>query len=312
MPASYVGTLGGEKDEKFLQLGMPDDVDVSIELQDWLFALEGVQEMAESWWFEKELLDREQRCWHMTFRSLQVKAKVSPKDLPNRKGISNGIRRYPVELVKVCVEGLETFKPQAQRSPSPANGFKESFEILGGINLEVHMLISEDNVENETVNWVVENMKFSVKQPIEAIVTKDELQHLAFLCKSEVNSMGRMAAGVLQLLKLENSLGKDAIYKLSNLGIEGFDKIFSSDKLNRGNSAGSIGQSPLSKVIIEDQRSTIALLEEAVLDSQAKCATLVTELSNAESSEENLTAIKELRQKLDTMQILVAQLQGQM
>lgn len=64
------------------------------------------------------------------------------------------------------MEGLETFKPQAQRSPSPANGFKESFEILGGINLEVHMLISEDNVENETVNWVVENMKFSVKQPV--------------------------------------------------------------------------------------------------------------------------------------------------
>ncbi|MBA0580266.1 hypothetical protein Gorai_022494, partial [Gossypium raimondii] len=93
------GTLGGEKDDKFLQLGMPDDVDVSIELQDWLFALEGVQEMAESWWFEKEVLDREQRCWHMTFRSLQVKAKGSPKDLPDGKGISNGIRRYPVELV---------------------------------------------------------------------------------------------------------------------------------------------------------------------------------------------------------------------
>ncbi|KAG4161538.1 hypothetical protein ERO13_D01G060900v2 [Gossypium hirsutum] len=306
------GTLGGEKDDKFLQLGMPDDVDVSIELQDWLFALEGVQEMAESWWFEKEVLDREQRCWHMTFRSLQVKAKGSPKDFPDGKGISNGIRRYPVELVTVCVEGLETFKPQAQRSLSPANGFKESFEILGGINLEVHMLISEDNVENETVNWVVENMKFSVKQPIEAIVTKEELQHLAFLCKSEVDSMGRIAAGVLRLLKLENLLGKDAIDKLSNLGIERFDKIFSSDKLNRGNSAGSIGQSPLSKVINEEQRSTIALLEEAVLDSQAKCATLVTELSNAESSEENLTDIKELRQKLDRMQILVAQLQGQM
>lgn len=95
--------MGGVKDDRFLQLGMPDDVDVSIELQDWLFALEGVQEMAESWWFEKEVLDREQRCWHMTFRSLQVKAKGSPKDLPNGKGISNGIRRYPVELVTVRI-----------------------------------------------------------------------------------------------------------------------------------------------------------------------------------------------------------------
>ncbi|KAK8706084.1 hypothetical protein V6N13_049661 [Hibiscus sabdariffa] len=312
------GTLGGVKDDTFSHLGMPDDVDVSIELQNWLFALEGVQQMAERCWFEKEeVLDREQRCWHMTFRSLQIKTKGSPKDVPNRKGISNGMRRYPVELVTVSVEGLEAFKPQARKSilqnASSANGFNESFEILGGINLEVHLLICEDNVENEMIDWVVENLKFSVKQPIEAVVTKDELQHLTFLCKSEVDSMCRIAAGVLRLLKLEKSLGKDVIDKLSNLGIEGFDKIFSSDKLHRGSSAGSIGQSPLSKTINEDQHSTVALLEEAVLESQAKCAALVTELSNSESSEENrLSNVKELRQKLDSMQSLVAQLQGQM
>ncbi|KAE8703192.1 hypothetical protein F3Y22_tig00110472pilonHSYRG00006 [Hibiscus syriacus] len=330
-PSAYVdnglvdgGTLGGVKDDIFLHLGMPDDVDVSIELRDWLFALEGVQETAKRWWFEKEeALGREQRCWHMTFRSLQVKAKGSPKDVPNGKGISNGIRRYPVELVMVGVEGLETFKPQAQetfkpqaqksvlQSPSSANGFDENFEILGGINLEVHMLVSKDNVESEMVDWVVESMKFSVKRPIEAVVTKDELQHLAFLCKCEVDSMGRLAAGVLRLLKLENSLGKNAVDKLSNLGIEGFDKIFASEKLNRGSSAGSIGQSP--KVINEDQRSTMALLEETVLESQAKCAALVTELSNSESSVENhVTSVKELRWKLDSMQSLLAQLRGQM
>ncbi|XVF04000.1 hypothetical protein REPUB_Repub05bG0042600 [Reevesia pubescens] len=306
------GTLGGMKDDSFLHLGMPDDVDVSIELQDWLFALEGVQEMAERWWFEKEeVLGREQRCWHTTFRSLQVKAKSSPKDLPNGKGISNGIHRYPVELVTVSVEGLQTLKPRAPKG-SPANGFKDSFETLGGINIEARMVISEDNVENEMVNWVVENLKFSVKQPIEAIVTKDELQHLAFLCKSEVDSMGRIAAGVLRLLKLEKSLGREAIDKLSNLGTNSFDKIFSSDKLGRGSSVGNNGLSPLTKEINEDQCSTMALLEEAVFESQAKCAALVSELSNSESSEENLTSIKELRQKLDSMQSLVVQLRGQM
>ncbi|XVF34088.1 hypothetical protein REPUB_Repub18cG0027000 [Reevesia pubescens] len=309
------GTLGGVKDDIFLHLGMPDDVDVSIELQDWLFALEGVQEMAESWWFEKEVLGREQRCWHTTFRSLQVKAKSSPKDVPNRKGISNGMPGYPVELVTVSVEGLQTLKPLAQKGilqdVSPANGLQDSFETLGGINLEVRMVISEDNIENEMVNWVVENLKFSVKQPIEAIVTKDELQHLAFLCKSEVDSMGRIAAGVLRLLKLEKSLGKDAIDKLSNLGTEGLDKIFSSDKLGRAGSAGSIGLSPLSKETNEEQRSTVALLEEAVSDSRAKCAALVAELSNSESSEEHLTSIKELRQKLDSMQSLLVQLRDQ-
>lgn len=95
--------MGGVKDDIFLHLGMPDDVDVSIELQDWLFALEGVQEMAERWWFDKEVLGREQRCWHTTFQSLQVKAKSSPKDVPNGKGISHVMQRYPVELVTVRI-----------------------------------------------------------------------------------------------------------------------------------------------------------------------------------------------------------------
>lgn len=54
-------------------------------------------------------------------------------------------------------------------------------------------------------------------------MTKDELQHLAFLCKSEVDSMGRLAAGVLRVLKLEGSIGEAAINQLSNLGILFFD-----------------------------------------------------------------------------------------
>jgi hypothetical protein len=54
---------------------------------------------------------------------------------------------------------------------------------------------------------------------IEAIVTKDELQHIAFLCKSEVDSMGRITAGILRLLKLEGSIGQAAIDQLSNLGM---------------------------------------------------------------------------------------------
>ena len=68
------------------------------------------------------------------------------------------------------MEGLQTLKPQAQMSilqnVSPTNGCEESFEILGGINLEVRMVISAGNVDNEIVNWVVENLKFSVKQPV--------------------------------------------------------------------------------------------------------------------------------------------------
>lgn len=38
------------------------------------------------------------------------------------------------------------------------------------------------------------------------------------LCKSEVDSMGRIAAGVLRIFKLEGSVGSAAINQLSNLG----------------------------------------------------------------------------------------------
>ncbi|KAB2006265.1 hypothetical protein ES319_D11G332300v1 [Gossypium barbadense] len=82
--------------------------------------------------------------------------------------------------------------------------------------------------------------------------------------------------------------------KFSNLGIEGFEKIFSSDKLSQGSKLQSI--------------TTLALLAEAVSDSQAKCAALITESSNSESSQVNLTTIKELKQKLDNMHSLLLQL----
>lgn len=85
-----------------LQLGKPDDVDLTIELKDWLFALEGPQEMAERWWFHNhEGVGREERCWHTTFQSLRVKAKSSPKHELNGKGRSQEMQKYPVELVTV-------------------------------------------------------------------------------------------------------------------------------------------------------------------------------------------------------------------
>lgn len=85
-----------------MQLGKPDDVDVTIELKDWLFALEGEQEIAESWWFDNhEDVDREKRCWHTTFQSLQVKTKGSPKHKLNGKGRPEERQKFPLELVTV-------------------------------------------------------------------------------------------------------------------------------------------------------------------------------------------------------------------
>lgn len=56
----------------------------------------------------------------------------------------------------------------------------------------------------------------------EAVVTKDEFQSLTFLCKSEIESMGRITAGVLRLLKLEGSVGQSVMDQLGNLGMSMF------------------------------------------------------------------------------------------
>ncbi|KAK9268421.1 hypothetical protein L1049_000171 [Liquidambar formosana] len=302
------GRSGDERDSDFLHFGKPDDVDVSIELKDWLFALEGAQEMAERWWFSNhEDVGREGKCWHTTFQSLQVKAKSNPKQVQNGKGKLHGMLKYPVELITVTVEGLQTLKPQAPKvihqTGLPAKGIKETVEKSGGINLEVRMVvISEDNVDNEMAE-------------IEAVVTKDELQHLALLCKSEVDSMGRIAAGVLRVLKLEGSIGHAAIDQLSNLGSEGFDKIFTPERLSRGSSAGSIGIIPSSNIISESlhptMESTVTSLEAAVLDSQAKCDALIAHLGSSESSIQYLSDFKQLTQKLESMQSLLTRLRTQ-
>ncbi|KAJ4832444.1 hypothetical protein Tsubulata_017107 [Turnera subulata] len=314
---------GGSGDGKdsidggFLQLGIPDDVDVCVELKDWLFALEGAQEMAERWWFyNHEDTGREDRCWHTSFRSLLIKGKSSPEQGPNGKVMSLGKQKFPVEVVTVGVEGLQTLKPHVQKgAPITANGTKEVIETFGGINLEVRLVISEENVEDEMANWLVENFKFSVKQPIEAIVTKDELQHLALLCKSEVDAMGRITAGFLKLLKLEQSIGRSAIEQLSNLGTEGFDKMFSPAKLSRATSPSSVGFSQSSNLITASQGtiigSTVASLEEELRDSQAKCDALITDLSVSGSSTQHLADVKQLSLKLESMKSLLTQLRGQ-
>lgn len=68
------------------------------------------------------------------------------------------------------MEGLQTLKPQGQKgvhqSALPANGIKETAETFGGIDLELRMVIAEDSINDEQVKWEVENLKFSVKQPV--------------------------------------------------------------------------------------------------------------------------------------------------
>ncbi|KAG8365037.1 hypothetical protein BUALT_Bualt18G0061300 [Buddleja alternifolia] len=313
------GTSEDGKDNSLLHLGPPDDVDVSIELKDWLFALEGAEDMADRCYIrETEDTHREERSWHTTFRSIHVKAKSSPKHVVVANINPKGKQKYPVELIAVGMEGLQILKPMA-RSGILLNGISEKGILQnglpesekqtvckhGGINLAVDIVTSEEDDDDATVTWVVENLKFSVKEPIEAVVKKDELQYLAMLCKSEVDSIGRITAGVLRILKLEGSVGSAAISQLSNLGSESFERIFTPEKLSRVSSPSS----DVSRSFRLE--STVASLEEAVLDSQTKCAALATELTGSHSSAEYLDNVKQLNEKLESMQKLLNRLRTQ-
>ncbi|XP_068644395.1 uncharacterized protein [Aristolochia californica] len=298
-------------------LGKPDDVDISIELRNWLFALEGAKEIEEGWCSNNGInVSREERCWHTTFQSLQVKAKNNPKNVSSNAGKLYSIQKYPVEHITVSVEGLQALKPHASNeilqtasSIGKTNGVVGAY---GGVNLEAQMFLAEDRETSEMAKWTIEKLKFSVKQPIEAAATKEELEHLAVLCRSEVDSMGRIAAGILRVLKLDRSIGRAALDQLSNLGTDGMDKIFSPDKLS---STSSLGYAPIMNFIGESPRqgleTTVASLEAAVSDSQARCLALITELTSPRTSLQ-LSELKELNQKLESMQILLTTLRTQM
>ncbi|KAJ0025002.1 hypothetical protein Pint_06747 [Pistacia integerrima] len=82
-------------------------------------------------------MNREERCWHITFQSL------------------SGVKAINFEA------SVQKSLPHAVL---PTNGFKESAKRFGGINVEVHLVTLENDTENEMVYWMVENLKFFVKE----------------------------------------------------------------------------------------------------------------------------------------------------
>ena len=104
-PISSIVTEGRSEDNdsnsKF-DLGVPDDLDVSVELMNWLFALEGTEEVGD--WSSPhngDHISREDKCWHTTFRNLHVSGKSS--DRPNLGGAEKVLdkRAFPVERFTV-------------------------------------------------------------------------------------------------------------------------------------------------------------------------------------------------------------------
>jgi hypothetical protein len=57
---------------------------------------------------------------------------------------------------------------------------------------------------------------------------------------------------------------------------------------------------------------TLALLEEAVLDSQAKINALITDIDTSESSLQHLDVVKQLSQNVELMKGLLKQIRNEL
>uniref|UniRef100_A0A0E0H6B6 Uncharacterized protein n=1 Tax=Oryza nivara TaxID=4536 RepID=A0A0E0H6B6_ORYNI len=302
-------------------LEVPDDLDVSIELRNWLFALEGTEEVGD--WLSphgSDHISREEKCWHTTFTNLHVSGRSSDRPGSAEKVIHK--RALPIERFTAGIEGLQAIKPclrdqligNATSNNLQTGSVFDNTSSIGdqGVDVEATMVICEDEIEGP--KWTMDNVKFSVKEPIEAVATKEELEHLTMLCRSEADAMGRITAGILRLLKLDKSLGQGTIEQLRNLGSGGIDNTFSPRKLSRQNSFGSIGtprtpnlHSTTDAGTKELLESTVASLQIEILESKAKCTALVSQASGVED-QKCAEDIRQLNDKLESMQSLVTKL----
>lgn len=80
--------------------------------------------------------------------------------------------------------------------------------------------------------------------------------------------------------------------------------------LSRGSSAASINLASPSYLTSESPSipSTVASLEETVLESQAKCTALLTALGNSGASTQHIADVEQLTQNLEHIQRLLKQL----
>lgn len=342
-PSPQVSGARMESNDPLLEITSPDDIQIDIKLQDWCFALEGAECITQdpvSQLSSSFSIPREQRCWHMAFQSVCVSAKSgkkcsynqsSEKERPNKK--------HPVEVITVSVEGLQVLKPETvnyntQLDPS-TNGLmqdhgrrlKSAVTCNSGVDLEVRMVISENDIDIGMGEWVVHSIRGAVKEPVDIEATKGELDYLVLLSKSEVESLSRITAGILQVLQLQGSLGQATIDQLSNIGSGSLDGVITPDRFRQRSSIGSVSCMPSNSNVERSGKnldSTISMLEQSISECQDICTTLSRKLlrhpSEAEYFAENdhrlsaetcTTNFEDLTKHLEKMQTLLSKLRNE-
>ncbi|KAL8256475.1 hypothetical protein R6Q59_031542 [Mikania micrantha] len=126
----------------------------------------------------------------------------------------------------------------------------------------------------------------------------------------EINSLGRLAIGILQLLKHDGLVSQTAANQLSHFAIAGSGCVKETDSpknkstVTKPPSFDHGGQTSISPRCF----STLSSLETELLDSQSNCAALSAELSNTDASNPHFHTLQHLSQKLETMQRLLTRL----
>ncbi|RYR53276.1 hypothetical protein Ahy_A06g028290 [Arachis hypogaea] len=179
-------------------------------------------------------------------------------------------------LLQVGIQGMQIMKRQRPKeihlSKSIANGAKKVNGTATETCLQLGLVSREDNVEVEMANWKVENLTFTIKQPV-------------------------MGIPYLIMMSFE---GIDKIF---------FAKDSRDDNVhNRGFCPSSkLVNKSLHKLTMEP---TLTLFEEAAANSQEKINAFISDFGILESSGQQLTIAKELSQKIESMEGLLKQLRN--
>jgi hypothetical protein len=189
------------------------------------------------------------------------------------------------------------------------------------------MVISENDIDIGMGEWVVHSIRGSVKETVDIEATKEELDYLVLLSKSEFESLSRITAGILQVLQLQGSLGQATIDQLSNIGSGSLDGVITPDRFRRRSSIGSVSCMPSNSNVESSGKSldyTITMLEQSVSESQDICTTLTRKLLRHPREAENFAEsdhrksadtcmpnIEELTKHLEKMQTLLSKLRSE-
>lgn len=97
-------------------------------------------------------------------------------------------------LAQVRIEGLQALKPTTGSSP----------EAYGsGLDLHLKLVVNPPNPGTVATSpdFIVEDVRIGVREPVQAQATKQEIRHLIELCKAEAAAGQRVLKGMLKLLE---------------------------------------------------------------------------------------------------------------